>query len=77
VTRHSRPTSKSPGRNFARAGFSFMMPVIHTGNHRLYIYGHSAVTGIGRVVAIPFIVSAAEAPESEGVTPIITSWVLP
>jgi hypothetical protein len=53
------------------------MPVIHTGNHRLYIYGHSAVTGIGRVVAIPFIVSAAEAPESEGVTPIITSWVLP
>jgi hypothetical protein len=62
---------------FADAGFTFTLPVVHSGNHQLYVYGHSEVTGMERVVAIPFVVGTADSPDIEGLTPAMSTWVLP
>ena len=62
---------------FTHAGFTFTMPVVHSGSHQLYVYGRSTVTGMERVVAIPFVIDKADAPEIEGITPSTSTWVLP
>jgi hypothetical protein len=67
----------APDAQFATAGFTFTMPVVHMGSHQLYVYGHSTVTGKERVVAIPFVVGQTDAPKIEEVTPASTTWVLP
>jgi len=67
----------TPDAQFATAGFTFTMPVLHMGSHQLYVYGHSTVTGMERVVAIPFVVGQTDAPQIEEVIPATTTWVLP
>jgi hypothetical protein len=67
----------APETQFAAAGFTFTLPVVHSGSHQLYVYGHSAVSGMERVVAIPFVVGTADAPEIEGTTPTMSTWLLP
>jgi hypothetical protein len=67
----------APQSRFADAGFTFTLPVVHTGSHQLYVYGLSSVTGVERVVAIPFAVGAGDTPEIEGITPTSSTWLLP